>query len=692
MTHCIRCGGELPSAGAECPECRIAFDDIVEDSAFIDDDEDEEGGDPTSPRSRAARWDAYLETAPVRVDDDLAEEPEEPAPATEPEPEPASAMLEQQEPVTADVRVDEVREVPEVEAPVVEAEPVTAEIEPVAEEPVEIAPVEAAPVEVEPVEMEPVVLEPVVLEPVVTESVVVAAEKVDVDAPADADQSGDEPEPAPATLAYESDAEADDAEVLGPPEPPVADALPAEEEAPESPVVAPIAAPVVQPVLQPVVAPVVAPVAGPVVAPLPNVHTGPASVGIDVRFELHSAPADGAPVVHALVDLEPSGAPLIDGTDGPLAHVVLALDLSASMNDPRKYPVLTRALEHMLVDLKHAREGDVLVSLVVFAYGSETLLRAQPASQLDPREVLQLIDRSPLRFTRYTDLAGALSRAGRIAYDGHLAMPRVPVRVYVLTDGQPQDIELARHKARVLRRVPVDVHGLAFGDDADLGTLQELLCGGRGGTVKHVRSDTLESAFERIAEVARRVVAKRALLDVELKNGVVGGASYRFRPARHAYGKQAFDGGRHFHTDLGTLESGRRYSLLFQVRLPKSEHDETEIGRLTLRIPGEGGPVTFERLLFIARHPGAESPEADAAVVEARHVVEAVGADDPQAHLKALRARRRLYLEEKRDPYIIELIDRAIEEMEKRGSLEALTNGERAALQSHTQSVIGAVR
>jgi len=128
---------------------------------------------------------------------------------------------------------------------------------------------------------------------------------------------------------------------------------------------------------------------------------------------------------------------------------------------------------------------------------------------------------------------------------------------------------------------------------------------------------------------------------------------------------------------------------LLQLRLPPTEHEATEIGRVTLRIPGEGGPVTFEAMLSIDRHPGESLPEADPAVTEVRHVVEAVGAADPAKQLRALHARRKLYVEERRDPYIIELLDRAIEEMETKGTLTSLSDGERAALQSHTRSVVG---
>ncbi len=449
--------------------------------------------------------------------------------------------------------------------------------------------------------------------------------------------------------------------------------------------------PVQFPTAQPVASPVVQPMQTTgmaVVTPMTEPAEG-VEVAINPRYEFHSAPGEASPAVHVLLDMTPVGRPLVDADDGPIAHVILALDLSASMNHARKYPVLTRALENMLNDLRYAEEGDVLISLVVYAYGAEILLKAAPASEIDPRHVLSLIDNSKLRFGRYTDIVGALSRGGRIALDSHRAMPRVPIRMYVLTDGQPQDMAGAQKTMEMIRKLPVDVHGLAFGDDADVDALQALISGGRGGTIKHVRPDTLNSAFERIGEVARRVVAKRSLLEVELRDGIVGGAAYRFRPGRHAYGTTAFKSGRVFKTDLGTLESGRSYSLLLQLRLPPTEDSSTELGRVTLRIPGEGGPVTFEALLSIDRHAGERIPDADPAVTEVRDVVEAVGAVDPVKQLRALHARRKLYTEERRDPYIIELIEKAIEEMESKGTLSSLSDGERAALQSHTQSVVG---
>jgi hypothetical protein len=411
---------------------------------------------------------------------------------------------------------------------------------------------------------------------------------------------------------------------------------------------------------------------------------GGLKVDMEAQFEVASAPADAEPVVNLLFTLLPEGPPIIDPASGPTAHIVLALDLSASMNHPDKYPVLTEALAGMLYSLKSPSASDVLVSLVVFAYGSATLLRRASAKQIDPRALLGDIDRSPLRFGRYTDVVGALKRAGGIAQKSLAENKAMPVRIYLLTDGKPQDMDGAREVLKKIALMPIDVDGLAFGADADVRAMQELVSGGRGGTVKHVRADTLSEAFGRIAEVSQRVVANRALFDLELASGVVGGEASRFRPARHRYGDSAFVGGTKFSVDLGTMESGRPYTLLFELRLPRgSDGVETEVGRATLRLPGFGGPRVFERHLAIARHAGPETTP-DPEVVAAREVVAALAGDDPEAMLRALRVRRRIYEDERRDRHVLGVIDKAIAELEERGTLAALSAAEHAALLSHT--------
>jgi len=407
-------------------------------------------------------------------------------------------------------------------------------------------------------------------------------------------------------------------------------------------------------------------------------------VAIDARFDVDSAPSDHDPAVDLLVTMTPMGTPILDPSAGPIAHVVLALDVSASMNEPDKYPMLCRALVGMLDDLHRRDATPVLLSVVAFAYGAQTLLRAVPAKDLTPRRLLDALDACPLRFGRYTDVAGALSRAGRIAYDSVKANKALPVRICLLTDGRPQDVAAARAVMKKIHAMPVDVDGIGFGADADVPCLKSLVVGGRGGTVKHVRAETIGEAFGRIGETAQRVVAPRALLELELRGGVIGGLAYRFRPARHRYGDDAFEMGKRFVKDLGTIESGRTYSLLFQIRLPVAKSGETEVGIVTLRVPGFGGPRTFEKQISIARHDGPPHASRDPEVVAARDVLEALDNDDPAATLRALQTRRAMYEREQRDAHVLCVLDRAIDEMQRHGSLAALSQSDHATLVSHT--------
>jgi uncharacterized protein YegL len=407
-------------------------------------------------------------------------------------------------------------------------------------------------------------------------------------------------------------------------------------------------------------------------------------VTLDARFDVTSAPADNDPAVDLLVTLTPMGPPVLDAKAGPVAHVVLALDVSASMNAPDKYPMLCRAIVGMLEELHRPDATPVLLSVVAFAEGAKTLFRAVPAKDLPTRRLLDALDSCELRYGRYTDIAGALSRAGRIAHDSVRTHKAMPVRICLLTDGKPQDVASARAVMAKVHALPVDVDGLGFGDDADVQCLQTLVVGGRGGTVKHVRAETIGEAFGRIGESAQRIVAPRAIFELDLRGGVIGGLAYRFRPARHRYGDDAFDMGKRFRRDLGALESGRTYSLLFQIRLPIARGAETEVGTATLRVPGFGGPRTYEKQISIPRHAGAPHVERDPEVVAARDVLEALDNADPAATLRALETRRTMYEREQRDEHVLSVIERAIEEMRRHGSLAALSQSDHATLVSHT--------
>lgn len=410
-------------------------------------------------------------------------------------------------------------------------------------------------------------------------------------------------------------------------------------------------------------------------------------VRIDVRYEWGSLPAAADPAMNVLVKLTPYGATLSEMTGGPDVHLILALDISASMDHRDKMPVLLEALRGLVDELQTSEGGEVLLSVVVFGHGSKTLFRAIPASQLAADDLVAAVESSPLLFTRYSDAVGALSRATRIALESHRRNLALPVRIVLLTDGKLQDEDGAAHKIARIGHMPIDIGALAFGADADVSCLRRVVGGRRGGTVKHVRKETLEDVFRRLATSGRRVASRLSLLRFETAAGVVGGAAFRFRPARHAYGEWAFGDGRVFETDLGTLECGRTYSLLFQVRLPETTGFESEIGEVTLRVPSFGGPKEFRRLLGIPRHHEPVEIPADPIVAEARSIVNSIDSTGAETLLQGLRARRKLYVEERRDPYLLAVLDKAIAELEEAGDLDGLSNQERAALEAHTITV-----
>jgi len=410
-----------------------------------------------------------------------------------------------------------------------------------------------------------------------------------------------------------------------------------------------------------------------------------ATLALHAKYEVSSVSGDDPPLLGVLVELEASGTPLRRAGAGPVAHVVLALDVSASMNVADKFPVLREAVAGMLDELRAPGAAAVLVSVVIFAKGAAVVLRDRPATQLRAGPLFDAIVRHPICFTRYTDVAGALDRAGRIAWEQSQAARTLPIRIYLLTDGKPQDLARAREAAERCGKVTCDLHALAFGADADVRVLQDLFAGRRGGTVKSVRRGTIGDAFERIAEVAQRVVATRCRVQADLAPGVVGGAAFRYRPARVRFPDPAFAGGKRFSADLGTIETDRPYSLLLEVRPPETSDPVSDLGTVTVRIPGYGGPIeTSIRLIVPRTPPGAPPGEPDREVRAARDILDALDDSDPHAALRALRLRRTLYEHERRDPGLLAILDHAIGLLERTGSLAALSPGEHATLLAHT--------
>lgn len=409
-----------------------------------------------------------------------------------------------------------------------------------------------------------------------------------------------------------------------------------------------------------------------------------ARLDVAARYEFAAVPRHDPPVMGVLLEIRAEGRAIVDPRAGPVAHVILALDVSASMDAPDKLPAVLRALRSMLDDLRQPRAAEVLISVVIFSQGADAVLQAVPARKIDHRDLFHRIRHHSLAGGRYTDLGGAVKWAGVIAARQCRTAVTVPTSIHLLTDGRPQDLDRAREVASKVGTIPADLNALAFGDDADVALLQELFAGRRGGTVKVVRPITVAGAFGRVAEAAQNVVATRCRVWIELAPGVAGGRVFRFRPARVRYPEPCFERGKLFATDLGTIESDRTYGLLLEVRLPEREEPRTDVGTVRVEIPSFGGPIVGAARLVVPRSSGATPTGLEREVRAARDILEAVDETDPTATLRSLELRRELYERERRDPGLLTLLDRAIRTVRTTGTLDGLSSGDRATLRAHT--------
>ena len=149
--------------------------------------------------------------------------------------------------------------------------------------------------------------------------------------------------------------------------------------------------------------------------------------------------------------------------------------------------------------------------------------------------------------------------------------------------------------------------------------------------------------------------------------------------AHRSFGKAAFVRGTRFSTDLGTLQRDRTYSIVIQLRLPWTDAVETEVGSIVLRVPGEGGPRTFERVVSILRNPGPKPGALDPDVHNAVEIVSGIGDVDVEQVLAALLARRELLAAERRSERLLEILDRAVARIRTTGSMEGMSNSEIAS-------------
>ena len=365
------------------------------------------------------------------------------------------------------------------------------------------------------------------------------------------------------------------------------------------------------------------------------------------------------------------------------SHLCLVLDVSGSMNDPVKYPLLRQAIP-ILID---ALQDDDHLTIVLFAQGYDVALASEPVgccrTQMD--DIIHRIDKSGVMFGRMTRMAPGLRAALDEIQHFRTRMPMAVNRLYILSDGELHDSEECYQLNPRLRTLEVELNSYGFGKNWAQETMKRIMEGVPGGTVKPIfNTQDVKATFGHLGELAENIVAQEAEFSFTFASDVMAGDAFRYKPGTHYFGSVDR---RHktFTAAVGALERDRIYTFLLEGRLRPSPLSQQEIGKAILRFRQGDRWQEIERPVLVSRteeewriqHPNDQA-------LEAYCVLDAMRRNDPEAQLEALRARRAIYQREGADPELFLLVERAIGKL-VRG--EALTEDDHRGLAADKQTV-----
>jgi hypothetical protein len=351
------------------------------------------------------------------------------------------------------------------------------------------------------------------------------------------------------------------------------------------------------------------------------------------------------------VGTDATSAPAGAESDGPGVELALVLDVSGSMDKPNRFPLLCDAVRRLVAGLR----SQDWISITLFTDRSETVFPFMPVEQAaaDPDQVIEVMRESGLLFGPRTNLAPGL----RLALDGfgsrQSSQGRVR-RMYVLTDGELHDMRDCEDAILGLRARSVEVHVYGFGDEFNAVALKQLVSDQIGGAVKPILSEAdITRTFAHVAAVNRRLIGTDAKLEVTFSPEVGCGDVWVFQPQGRYLG--AIRDRRVEHL-IGGIESGRWYSLLFEIRLPPSP---AAIGIAEVSWNAGNERLSRRTELTATRTEGAATLVPD--VRRAVDILRTLRAgNDSDAKLASYKARRELAILENRDPELIAALDKLI--------------------------------
>lgn len=362
-------------------------------------------------------------------------------------------------------------------------------------------------------------------------------------------------------------------------------------------------------------------------------------------------------------------------------NIGLLLDVSGSMRREGKFELMCSAVRAFLERLPSKDRASIVLFADESYVAADCFSGGLGASSVDA--LLDAIRNAPNLFSRRTNLSPALADVHGI-YSRFSGWAQGVERVYVLTDGRWHDRDECGHALDQIRgrRAEIGVYG--FGTELDVGSIKQLMRGQLGGWVKPiVNKPDIITCFGHLTEVSQSLLAAQGRLVVCLDNRTIPLDAWSFRPHPRYFGAMQK---REFMCDLGPIESGRTYSLLFELALHPDEKPRSPIA-LIRALWGRGEQYNECRMIasvaraesLVYEHElvlGAPSEQDIAQMLPARQawlVLEALrNHDDTRTQLAARRAELVVARREKRKEELREALAKDIRRLEREIELESL--------------------
>lgn len=360
-----------------------------------------------------------------------------------------------------------------------------------------------------------------------------------------------------------------------------------------------------------------------------------------------------------------------------VTHVCLVLDVSGSMNEQNKYPLLLKAIPYIIDSLSDADR----LTIVLFSSESQTIWsRDIVTSRQQKAEILRRIEESDVKFQN-TFLAQGLRKAIEAVKRFNKVQSEAVTRVYVLTDGQVHDVDSCLPLNAELRHLGLEINSFGFGQDFDEYTMRQIMDGCPGGRVKWIsNTQNIWKSFKHIGEVARNIIATNADLELAFSPSVTLGDAFRFEPGTHWFNTMD-DRIKSFTVHIGALESQRSYIYAFEVRTYPSRNIREQIATVTLRYSFQGNEQIVKQNIIVNRTRQSRiQMQVDHEIENIFKVLEGLRSDDYQSQKESFEARLEILYSTGGDQAQIELLERALEEILREGNLASFSEQERVQL------------